>query len=127
MRAVISTCTWGGGEPRRCPVCRHVSWVAPSVTAGDAPCPTCGHLLWPDDRLAWRVLGGGRLVLDAAGRVVSSVAKPRLRSRPRPSLPTFRAALWSAVVLARSAIRVATAPRPVEPTRSGVYDRWLDG
>jgi hypothetical protein len=33
------------GEPNRCPICGNKCCVEPSLT-GDAPCPSCGHLLW---------------------------------------------------------------------------------
>src|SRR5436190_8265054 len=40
------------GFPNHCPICGSRVYVAPSQPAGDAPCPTCGHLLWFDaDRL----------------------------------------------------------------------------
>ena len=34
------------GEPNRCPICRHKCRVEPSCLTPDAPCPSCGHLLW---------------------------------------------------------------------------------
>jgi acyl carrier protein len=34
------------GLPARCPICRNSFLIEPSVPAGDAPCPSCGHLLW---------------------------------------------------------------------------------
>lgn len=34
------------GEPDRCPVCWTKVCIDPSLPAGDAPCPNCGHLLW---------------------------------------------------------------------------------
>jgi len=34
------------GLPARCPICGHSFLLEPSFPAGDAPCPSCGHLLW---------------------------------------------------------------------------------
>src|SRR4051812_35845432 len=34
------------GTPDRCPLCGAAVRVEPSVIAGDAPCPSCGTLLW---------------------------------------------------------------------------------
>lgn len=34
------------GEPNRCPVCGHAVHIEPSRPPGDAPCPSCGTLLW---------------------------------------------------------------------------------
>ncbi len=43
---VVSTRT-PEGEPVQCPVCGGQTHVAPSTYPTiDAPCPSCGHLLW---------------------------------------------------------------------------------
>ena len=34
------------GEPNCCPLCGALLCLEPSQPLGDAPCPTCGHLLW---------------------------------------------------------------------------------
>jgi hypothetical protein len=34
------------GDPNRCAVCGHRCRVEPSCLSPDAPCPSCGHLLW---------------------------------------------------------------------------------
>lgn len=34
------------GQPGRCPICRANVIIEPSLFFGDAPCPSCGHLLW---------------------------------------------------------------------------------
>jgi hypothetical protein len=34
------------GDPNRCAVCGHSCKVEPSSLSPDAPCPSCGHLLW---------------------------------------------------------------------------------
>jgi acyl carrier protein len=34
------------GVPGPCPACDALICLEPSVAAGDAPCPYCGHLLW---------------------------------------------------------------------------------
>jgi hypothetical protein len=40
------------GLPNRCPVCGNEITIDPSLPAGDAPCPCCGHLLWFSTALA---------------------------------------------------------------------------
>ena len=45
MSCVVSSRTWGGGEPRRCPICARPFWVEPSVTVVAPPCPACGMCL----------------------------------------------------------------------------------
>lgn len=115
----IATAALGGGEPRHCPVCRQVSWVEPSITAGDAPCSSCGHLLWPDDQVLAPFVNvgpGGRVVARPAARVVIRTAR------------TVARRVLSAVG------RVARPRRlPVRPAvagakpSGGVWDPWLDG
>ena len=61
MSCVVSSRTWGGGEPRRCPICAALSWVEPSVTVVDAPCLACGHLLWPAHQTRHVITPGFRL------------------------------------------------------------------
>lgn len=34
------------GTPNECPVCGAAVKIVPSTPAGDAPCPSCGSLLW---------------------------------------------------------------------------------
>jgi hypothetical protein len=34
------------GTPNRCPICASEVHVEPSRPLGDAPCPSCGTLLW---------------------------------------------------------------------------------
>jgi acyl carrier protein len=34
------------GQPNRCPICGQEVRVEPSLFFGDAPCPSCGSLLW---------------------------------------------------------------------------------
>jgi hypothetical protein len=34
------------GEPNRCPVCGNATQIEPSSGSRDAPCPSCGSLLW---------------------------------------------------------------------------------
>jgi acyl carrier protein len=43
---MISSRTPGGSAPNRCPVCGAKLRVEPALLHGDAPCPTCGTLLW---------------------------------------------------------------------------------
>ena len=34
------------GMPNLCPLCGNQLKIEPSIPPGDAPCPSCGHLLW---------------------------------------------------------------------------------
>ena len=34
------------GDPNQCPICGHRVRLEPSIDTRDAPCPSCGHLLW---------------------------------------------------------------------------------
>ena len=34
------------GDPNQCPICGHHVRIEPSIDTRDAPCPSCGHLLW---------------------------------------------------------------------------------
>jgi acyl carrier protein len=34
------------GDPNRCPICGNRVQIESSKPFGDAPCPSCGHLLW---------------------------------------------------------------------------------
>jgi hypothetical protein len=34
------------GQPNVCPVCGRPARVEPACLSPDAPCPSCGHLLW---------------------------------------------------------------------------------
>ena len=34
------------GQPNECPICGQPVCIEPSSPAGDAPCPSCGQLLW---------------------------------------------------------------------------------
>jgi acyl carrier protein len=45
MAANISSRT-PEGEPKLCPVCGALICIEPSGPSGDAPCPSCGVLLW---------------------------------------------------------------------------------
>jgi acyl carrier protein len=45
MDKIISSRT-PEGDPNHCPICDALICIEPSQPAGDAPCPTCGALLW---------------------------------------------------------------------------------
>ena len=45
MTATVSSRT-PEGEPNLCPVCGALVCIDPSGPSGDAPCPSCGVLLW---------------------------------------------------------------------------------
>jgi hypothetical protein len=34
------------GDPNQCPICGHRVRLEPSIDTRDAPCSSCGHLLW---------------------------------------------------------------------------------
>ncbi len=34
------------GDPNQCPICGHRLRLELSIDTRDAPCPSCGHLLW---------------------------------------------------------------------------------
>ena len=72
------------GTPNHCPVCGNAVKVEPSLPFGDAPCPSCGTLLWfsnfaaerlfykqqDSHKLQYRVL---RAVADQLGVPVSEL------------------------------------------------------
>jgi len=82
------------------------------MTVGDAPCPCCGHLLWPVHRILREIKAGirpragmasraGQVVLRAARRFRGAVvAMKRAASKRKPSVPV--------------------------PSPEGVWDAWLD-
>jgi ABC-type transporter Mla MlaB component len=45
------------GQPNHCPVCDSDLTIEPFHPAGDAPCPSCGNLLW----FRWEELGDARV------------------------------------------------------------------
>jgi hypothetical protein len=112
MPCVISSCTWGGGEPRRCPICATLAWVEPSLSVGDAPCPACGHLLWPAQRT--------RHVIRQAVRQGTSVTF-RLRQTLKRTVRRIREA-----ATANKASASKPKPAPLKPATGGVWDAWLD-
>jgi hypothetical protein len=128
MPGVISSGLGDGGQAHRCPVCHHVSWVESSITAGDAPCPFCGHLLWPADRPSW---SEPREPHDAVRARTFAAPRGRWRAAVRGA-GRVRTALRRAAGLARAALRAAV-PAGEAPASGGsgagggVWDRWLDG
>ncbi len=112
MSCVVSSRTWGGGEPRRCPICAALSWVEPSSIVGDAPCPGCGHLLWPAHQVrALMVSGFGH-------RARATFQLRRTVSR------VVRGIREAASAIKESARKQKSAP-PVT-SHGGVWDPWLD-
>ncbi len=112
MPTMISSRTWGGGEPRRCPICAALSWVEPTMTIGDAPCPRCGHLLWPGNR--------ARRLLATVSRRHASTAY-RLGRTVKRAL----AGLRSAVGAVKRAGTKQKTPAPAK-SKGAVWDAWLD-
>jgi hypothetical protein len=112
MSCVVSSRTWGWGEERCCPICAALSWVEPSVTVGDAPCPACGHLLWPAHqtrrvttlRFQQHTSGAfrlGRTVRRAVRRIRGAIAAKKPSGlKPKSTSPV--------------------------PSLGGVWDAWLD-
>ena len=109
------------GRYGRCPVCRDFVCVTFSDPVGDAPCPSCGQLLWLHE-LRWP------FVCEDQGLPL----RPPSSRRPR-----WRAAFTVGKILGRVARRlgigrparrssaVPTIPSP--PSSSTMYDPWLDG
>ena len=63
------------GDPHRCIVCGNSARIDPSRPSGDAPCPSCGALLW-FDQLTDEVVGqladrGAFVTADDDGQVRS--------------------------------------------------------
>jgi hypothetical protein len=104
------------GRYGRCPVCNEFVCVEFSDPGGDAPCPSCGQLLWLAElrwpfvcedqgpplrrpRLSWRARRNYAL---AFGKLVGRVARRLGISRRRP---------W----------------RTTPPSMSTMYDPWVDG
>src|SRR5262245_61157421 len=76
------------GEPNRCPVCGSELRLEPSRPPGDAPCPSCGSLLWfpstPSPRPSvpgLRAAGG-----EPNGKLVIAGGDPIPLSRPHLTL-----------------------------------------
>ena len=115
MDAVISSRT-PEGEPFRCPACGAVDRIEPSRPPGDAPCPSCGQLLWfsaPKEDVR-------------RPRLLREHAEALLRSEPR------RPMFGVVATIARGFRRAVEArrrrePRPARVRASGVWDPWLDG
>jgi HptB-dependent secretion and biofilm anti anti-sigma factor len=57
------------GSPGQCPICGAFITVEPSDPAGDAPCPSCGHLLW----FTWQD-AGDVVFIKPSGSVLRSEA-----------------------------------------------------
>jgi hypothetical protein len=116
MTDVISSRT-PEGEPFRCPICGLVDRIEASRPPGDAPCPSCGHLIWP---IAIEPATRG------SRRSLVKHAEALLRKRSR------RPMLGLVATVARQVRRVLNArprwePRETPVWKSGVYDHWLDG
>jgi hypothetical protein len=111
MSSVVSSRTWGGGEERRCPICRALSWVEPSINAGDAPCPGCGHLLWPAHKVRQAISRGVHSPARTAYRLGLAVRHAARRIR-------------RAVTASNSSPKPKAVPRA--PSPAGVWDPWLD-
>jgi hypothetical protein len=58
------------GERRRCPICGNDLRIEPSVPTRDAPCPTCGCLIWFSSLPPREPSRLGRLAVRVCLRVV---------------------------------------------------------
>jgi hypothetical protein len=77
------------GDPNHCPFCGHDLRLEPSQPLGDAPCPSCGSLLWfPAPPVPPLLAAGldpeGELIPEADGDSIALV-RPRLRLGRRES------------------------------------------
>lgn len=81
------------GDPNRCPVCGHRCQVEPSCLSPDAPCPSCGHLLW----------------FPADARKPARGAAPGARPKRPQNPPTAREPQVQARRLVRRLVRRAEA------------------
>lgn len=71
---IVSTRT-PEGEPVRCPVCRERALVVPSVfPTTDAPCPSCGTLIWFSGE-SGRQAGGMVSVEQAVARMEAAIRR----------------------------------------------------
>jgi hypothetical protein len=79
------------GEPNRCPICGNDLALEPSIDTRDAPCPSCGHLLWFKDA---SVSSGTRLSPTLSWVFLIRMGKERLGPLPlaleRPLLKALR-------------------------------------
>jgi hypothetical protein len=76
------------GQPNRCPVCGQPTRLEPSCLTPDAPCPSCGHLLWfpavPTDAATgsrkapqWLSLGAFTTLAQLCSRATVRFGQPR--------------------------------------------------
>lgn len=72
MESTISSRT-PEGDPNRCPICGHHVRLEPSIDTRDAPCPSCGHLLWFTERTAYA--RDERVIVDLA-KVIQETKEP---------------------------------------------------
>ncbi len=110
------------GRYGQCPVCRDFVCVEFSHPAGDAPCPSCGQLLWFEE-LRWP------FVCEEQGLPLRETGPRRRRaSVPRRlGLLVFHMARHLRLVpRERLARRAETSPTG-RPSSSAMYDRWVDG
>jgi hypothetical protein len=58
------------GEPNRCPVCGKTTLIEPSEPVLDAPCPSCGTLLWFVKTSAGRVTWSNEQMLEVRDQLI---------------------------------------------------------
>lgn len=101
------------GDPNQCPVCGHHVRLEPSIDTRDAPCSSCGHLLWfaehssgsaieRAERGPFRQLTLMRQVMGLATKTLGPAPEPMRAKflRLRPS--KFEKVDWEALFRARS-------------------------
>ena len=83
------------GEPAICPICDTAFTAEPSYPGGDAPCPSCGHLVWferdenPEVRPAFEV-SPPRWAVHAAAPAAMPVHANEPAKRQRATSGTVR-------------------------------------
>ena len=113
MDAVISSRT-PEGEPFRCSTCGAIDRIEPSRPPGDAPCPSCGQLLW----------FSGEVEHARRPRLLREHAEALLRSEPRRPMLGVVATIGRQI---RRVLRARQRPEPRQAQPSGLWDPWLDG
>ncbi len=116
-QAVISSRT-PEGRSGRCPVCRNRVCIEPSSPTGDAPCPSCGHLIF--------FVGRRRPIRHSGAREVGQT----LRKSTRRLAGLVENVARRAVRAVRDALQVQkqdSGTQEAPKGSPGVRDRWLDG
>jgi hypothetical protein len=101
------------GDPNDCPICGHDVRIEPSLGTRDAPCPSCGHLLWfaehPSgsaieraERGPFRQLALMRKVMELAAKRFGPGPEPMRAKFLRLGPSKFEKVDWESLFQARS-------------------------